>query len=124
MSRIRIITPSRLHFGLFGWGPDTPRQFGGVGLMVDDPGLEIIVEPSERWEATGPLADRALSLAHDVAERLAPEGHETGPMRIRIVRAPDAHVGLGVGTQLSLAVARALTALVGLPQSPSTPSPG
>ena len=40
MTRCRLRTPSRLHFGLFGWGPEARRQFGGVGLMVDDPGLE------------------------------------------------------------------------------------
>ena len=41
---LRILTPSRLHFGLLGWGPQAPRQFGGVGLMVERPGLEIVAE--------------------------------------------------------------------------------
>src|SRR5262245_35699678 len=104
MTRVRVETPSRLHFGLLAWGPDAPRQFGGVGLMVESPGLLLTAEPSERWAAEGPLAERALS----VAQRIAGE-----PVRIRVHRAPPEHVGLGVGTQLSLAVTRAVLALTG-----------
>ena len=63
MTRLRINTPSRLHFGLLGWGPQVPRQFGGVGLMLERPGLEIVAETAPTWEADGPLADRALDVA-------------------------------------------------------------
>jgi beta-RFAP synthase len=118
MSRLRVRTPSRLHFGLFGLGTESGRQFGGVGLMVDDPGLEVLVEPSDSWDARGPLSDRARALATDLVRRLAAEGHPVGPVRVTTLRAPEAHVGLGVGTQLSLAVARALTELAGLPDTP------
>ena len=37
------------------------------------------------------------------------------PARISVQSAPEEHVGLGVGTQLSLAVARAVLELAGLP---------
>ena len=50
----RLTAPSRLHFGLLAWGPNAPRQFGGVGLMVDHPGLTITTEPATRWTADGP----------------------------------------------------------------------
>ena len=86
--------------------------------MVDDPGLEILVEPSERWTAEGPLAKRALSIAEDVTARLREEGHHPPPARISILRAPETHIGLGVGTQLSLAIARALTEMSGIPNAP------
>lgn len=116
--RLRILTPSRLHFGLLGWGDHAPRQFGGVGLMTEDPGLEIVVEPSAAWEATGPLAERSREVAASVARRLAEEGRPVGPLRIENRRVPEAHVGLGVGTQLSLAVAKAVTEFAGLPGTP------
>lgn len=120
MNRVRVRTPARLHFGLFGWGPHTARQFGGVGLMVDEPGLEVLVEPSRHWGASGPLAPRALAIARGVAERLRDDGREAGPVRITTLRAPEAHRGLGVGTQLSLAVARVLTELAGTHDVPVT----
>jgi beta-RFAP synthase len=116
MTRVRIRTPSRLHFGLLGWGPRASRQFGGVGLMIEAPGLELIAEPAPRWRAEGPLAARSLQVAEQVAARCAAAGSAIPPARLRIVRAPAEHAGLGTGTQLSLAVARVLTRLAGLPE--------
>lgn len=113
MTRLRIQTASRLHFGLLGWGPNAPRQFGGIGLMVEDPGICLIGEPAERSEAVGPLSERVGELLRRL------EGEEAGgvalrPARIRIQSAPDEHQGLGVGTQINLAVARLLLGLSGV----------
>jgi beta-ribofuranosylaminobenzene 5'-phosphate synthase len=118
MTRVQIQTPSRLHFGLLGWGPDAPRQFGGVGLMIDAPGITLVAKPSREWSAEGPLAGRALEVAERVARQLEQAGTPLVPARIQVTHAPEEHVGLGVGTQLSLAVARALIALSGLPDPP------
>ena len=57
-SRLRIRTSSRLHFGLLGWGPEVARQFGGIGLMIDSPAIELSVEPASEWASLGPLAAR------------------------------------------------------------------
>jgi beta-RFAP synthase len=113
--RIRIQTPSRLHFGLLAWGPQSPRLFGGVGLMIEAPRLELWAEPAPQWNADGPLARRVLDVAERIAGRLAVEGVRLAPVHFRIQQAPAEHVGLGVGTQLSLAVARALFAVSELP---------
>jgi beta-RFAP synthase len=117
-TQIRIQTPSRLHFGLLAWGPHAPRQFGGVGLMVEAPRLVITAEPAEQWDAEGPLAGRARAVALSVADRLAATGISLKPSHLHIEHAPAQHVGLGVGTQLSLAVTQALFAVSALP-SPS-----
>jgi beta-ribofuranosylaminobenzene 5'-phosphate synthase len=106
MTALRLQTPSRLHFGLLGWGPDAPRQFGGVGLMVDDPGITLTARPAPAWSAEGPLAERVLRVARSVA------GQAPVPTAaFAVASAPSEHVGLGVGTQLSLAVAQALLVL-------------
>ncbi len=118
MTRVRVQTPSRLHFGLLGWGSHAARQFGGVGLMVEKPGVEIVVEPADHWVATGPLGERSLEVAMGIARRFEAQGVQIGPCRITNLSLPEAHVGLGVGTQLSLAVARALTELAGRHQQP------
>ena len=114
MTRLRLRTPSRLHFGLLGWGPQSPRQFGGVGLMIDSPGIELTAEPAPAWSAEGPLASRALDVARRVAARLEASGIPATPARMTILHAPEEHVGLGVGTQLSLAVARLILSLAGV----------
>ena len=117
MTRLALRTPSRLHFGLLSWGSKALRQFGGVGLMVDAPGLELSAGPAESWRAEGPLANRALEVAGRVAGRLAGRGFSVGPTRLEIRKAPPEHVGLGVGTQLGLGVARLLCELAGHPGS-------
>jgi beta-ribofuranosylaminobenzene 5'-phosphate synthase len=121
----RVTAPSRLHFGLLGlpaagrdrWpgldgNPGQPvRHFGGVGLMVDRPGLVVRVEPANEWSAAGPLAERALGFARRVVDSL-PVG-ERRPFRVEVQSAPAEHTGLGVGTQLGLAVARGLAVELG-----------
>lgn len=109
MIQVRVQTASRLHFGLLGWGRDAPRQFGGIGLMIEEPGLEILAEQAREPIAEGPLAARVRTLLIEIPERLAGLGiaAPASSARIRIVHAPREHIGLGAGTQVSLAVARA-----------------
>jgi beta-RFAP synthase len=59
------------------------------------------------------LADRTLRVAARVAGLLGRAGGDGPPRRFAVHRAPPEHVGLGTGTQLSLAVARALAELAG-----------
>ncbi len=113
MTRLRIRTASRLHFGLLGWGPHVRRQFGGVGLMIEAPGLELLAEPADRFHAEGPLAGRVAALLDRIQGRWA-ESTPIRPIRIEVRRATAEHTGLGVGTQLSLAVARLVMAASGV----------
>lgn len=113
--RVRVRTPSRLHFGLLGWGSGSQRQFGGLGLMVESPSLELAVEPGPAQVTQGPMADRAQRILGAVRDRLVGPGSSLLPLSVRIVQAPPQHVGLGVGTQLSLAIAAAVLRLAGEP---------
>src|SRR5437763_1551499 len=60
MKRLRLRTPSRLHFGLLARDPRAGRQFGGVRLMIDAPGLELTAVPAGRRGADGPRAPPGL----------------------------------------------------------------
>jgi beta-RFAP synthase len=116
MNALRITTPSRLHFGLLAWGPDAPRQFGGVGLMVDAPGLELVARPAATLEVGGVgLVERTRAVAEAIHARLAARGVDLPGAAIEVRRAAPEHAGLGTGTQLGLAVARLLVALAGRP---------
>ncbi len=113
---VRIRTPSRLHFGLLGWGPHPAHQFGGVGLMIDSPGIELSVEPAPDWIVEGPLASRVEEIITSLRARMLETGANLPPARIRVEGMPAEHVGLGVGTQLCLAVARTILSLAGMPE--------
>jgi beta-RFAP synthase len=122
---IRVRTGSRLHFGLFSlpsehagpWlnqegEPTIPRrQFGGVGLMIDQPGFELEVAEAKTWSAEGLLAERALQFAQAYCAGAA----LAACFAIRVESAVPPHSGLGTGTQLGLAVARALAELTRQP---------
>lgn len=122
-SRFEIIAPSRLHFGLFSLGADDRardpafdpprRRFGGVGMMIDQPELRLRIEPADRFIAVGPLAERVLEFAErwTAFHRLP----DKPPFQLRVIHAPPQHAGLGVGTQLGLSVAAALTIATGQP---------
>jgi beta-RFAP synthase len=121
---ITVQAPSRLHFGLFNLAGDThwpnsegkstlpARHFGGVGLMVRDPGVRVTVRPAISWSAEGPLADRALEYAQRLSANL-PSCFAPEPQHIVIEQCAAEHIGLGTGTQLALAVGRAVTASCG-----------
>lgn len=113
MTRLALRTPSRLHFGLLSWGSESDRQFGGVGLMVEAPGMTILAEPAEAWAASGPLAGRVLDFANRVSRLLSSRGTLVNPISFEVVKASPEHVGLGVGTQLGLAVARIISEMAG-----------
>ncbi|QEH37329.1 hypothetical protein OJF2_59190 [Aquisphaera giovannonii] len=118
MNRPEIRTPGRLHFGLLGWGPDAPRQFGGVGLMVESGGIRIAGERAPEWSAAGPLASRVLAILREIRQLAAIASHplaSAAPCHVEVLEASPEHVGLGVGTQLSLAVLRLMLELEGLP---------
>jgi beta-ribofuranosylaminobenzene 5'-phosphate synthase len=117
-ARVRIETASRLHFGLLGWGAQAARQFGGVGLMIAYPRIKLVAERAPAWIAVGPLADRVEQLLAELAARAREAGAILCPCRIAIETVPREHVGLGVGTQLSLAVARAVFDLAGATDTP------
>jgi beta-RFAP synthase len=114
MDEVVVRTGSRLHFGLLGWGVAGVRAFGGLGMMVDAPELRVVARLADAWSAQGPLAERALAVARRF-ESAGPDLPLLPPVRLTIEAAPPHHAGLGVGTQLALAVATALHALAGRP---------
>ena len=111
---IRVVAPSRLHFGLFRVptaGAEDGPAFGGVGLMVERPGVVVVVRPSDSWQFEGLLASRAQVFAARFMLSL-PE-HRRRAFQVLVERCPAEHTGLGVGTQLGLAVAKALAVACG-----------
>lgn len=121
MDSVIVWTGSRLHFGLLSvpsampeTEPDSHRSFGGVGLMLAEPEIAVRARRSERWENAGPTEDLAFR-AGDFARRIAAGFGDGSPLAIDVDACPPQHVGLGVGTQLALAVGTAVAELLGQP---------
>jgi beta-RFAP synthase len=80
--------------------------------VVDRPGVQVSVTPAPAWSAEGPSADRALAFSRQFAQTL-PADRPCPPYAVRVEHCPREHTGLGTGTQLGLAVARALALACG-----------
>ena len=105
---VEVRTPARLHFGLSSFG-GPGRQFSGLGLMVDEAGITLHGSPAEEFVTSGPHADRVEAFARNWADHQHLSALPA--VRLEVVNAPPDHVGLGIGTQLGLAVAAALSVL-------------
>jgi len=106
-----------VHFGLLAYHPEGGRQFGGVGLMLRRPDVVIRVarDPAlNDFEGSGRMADRAVAFARQFVEGAASEriAAHVPPVRIEVRRVPRPHTGLGSGTQLGMAVARAMAGMI------------
>lgn len=121
--KVTVTTGVRLHLGLLGEvapaGADDPlaRRAGGVGLMVDPPAVRVQAESANQTEvhaADPSIVERATDLLTRIHQLVG--SARVQPVRMEIT-CPREHTGLGVGTQLSLAVGAAYATLVGLPWS-------
>ncbi len=111
---VHVEAHARLHFGVLDLRGSRGRWFGGIGAAAPGPTLQLSAQLSERVSATGPDADRAL----EYAQRFLEHHGITRGARLVVERALPAHSGLGSGTQLALAVGRALAELYSLPSDP------
>jgi beta-RFAP synthase len=106
-----VETAARLHFGVLDLRGARGRWFGGIGAAAPAPTLLVSARRDATLTADGVDADRAAAFAR----RFLAHHHCDGGARVSIHRSLPAHAGLGSGTQLGLAVARALAELHGLP---------
>ena len=112
--RVTVEAPARLHFGVLDLRGHRGRRFGGIGAAVPAPSVYLEAERSDRVAALGDDADRA----REFAKRFFAYHRLEGGVQLRIHRAIPPHAGLGSGTQLGLAVARAIAGLYGLSTDP------
>lgn len=108
---ITITTGARLHFGPLAASGTTGGKFGGLGMMVSSPGYVVHAEVATRSEYLGDEAtcQRAAGFVQRIQEVT---GHVM-PVRLEFRQTIPTHAGLGSGTQLGLAIARALSELSG-----------
>ncbi len=112
-STVVVTAPSRLHFGMFSFGQENVREFGGVGTMIDAPGLRVRLRKARHFHCHGPLSARAEHAARRFAETFLSRAEPD--CEIEVEQVSEEHAGLGTGTQLALAIGRGLASLHGLP---------
>jgi beta-ribofuranosylaminobenzene 5'-phosphate synthase len=106
-----VEAPARLHMGLLDMRGELGRRFGGLGAALAVPSLLLEARRARELSAAGDESERVLQSARRF---LAHHRIEAGAA-FCVHRAIPAHAGLGSGTQLALATARALAMLYDRP---------
>jgi beta-RFAP synthase len=111
-----VESSARLHFGVLDLRGSLGRWFGGIGAAAPAPSLLVSAASAPAVEVNGVEAARA----EEAARRFLAYHRLSGGARISVHRGLPPHAGLGSGTQLALAVGRALAEINGL----TTDAPG
>ncbi|QXX75368.1 beta-ribofuranosylaminobenzene 5'-phosphate synthase family protein [Methylovirgula sp. HY1] len=110
-SSVKVETSARLHLGFLDLNGASGRKFGSLGLALDRPVTRLRIRHSDKSLVEGPERDRVAGHLRALQDHLG----LTGPYHVTIEDAIPAHVGLGSGTQVALALAAALRRLESLP---------
>jgi beta-ribofuranosylaminobenzene 5'-phosphate synthase len=117
MSRVHVSTPSRLHFGLLRLHETEGRSFGGLGMMIDRPRVELTITPALDWSVSGVATNREIQFAQRALESLPAASTQISALSIHVASTIPQHRGLGGGTQLALAIAAGVRELLALPRA-------
>ncbi len=96
--------------GFFDLSGSLGRHFGSIGVALNEHATRLSVTSAEQRAITGPSARRADKCLTLLCQAL----NVSDKLNIAIEAAIPEHVGLGSGTQMSLAIGSALNAFYGL----------
>lgn len=114
MGKFWIKTGARLHLGQLDLNGSLGRLYGGLGLAVDQPQLEITAQKDNTFSL------QCLSYEEKRVEEIARQYlayYNLPGARIEVIQTLPSHSGLGSGTQLALALGFAMTHVYGLQSS-------
>jgi beta-ribofuranosylaminobenzene 5'-phosphate synthase len=112
--RVIVETPSRIHISLIDLHGGSGRVDGGIGIALGDPRILLEARQSPELDVKGcdsTTAERIRQTAGVVLQGIRAGGSASITVRTTY----PSHIGLGSGSQLALATARALCELYGRP---------
>ncbi|MGR8942161.1 MAG: beta-ribofuranosylaminobenzene 5'-phosphate synthase family protein [Gammaproteobacteria bacterium] len=108
--KVSVTAPARLHMGFIDLSGALGRHFGSIGVALNEHATRLSVAGASRRIISGPSAARA----EKCLTTLCGAFNVPDTLEINIDSAIPEHVGLGSGTQMSLAIGAALNAFYDL----------
>lgn len=108
--KVTVIAPARLHMGFIDLSGALGRHFGSIGVALNGINTQITVSSGPDLAVNGACAERASKSVKRLCQLLDLPDR----MHISIANAIPEHIGLGSGTQLSLAIGAGLNAFFDL----------
>lgn len=109
-SKVSVIAPARLHMGFIDLSGALGRHFGSIGVALNEINTRLSIRPADHLTVTGKSASRAEKCARKLCAAL----NLPDSFSIEVEASIPEHVGLGSGTQMSLAVGMGLNHYFGL----------
>lgn len=107
ISSVSVIAPARLHMGFLDLSGALGRNFGSIGVALNDISTQLVLSKSEQPQISNPRIEKLLITfckAFNVSQNV----------QIDVLQEIPAHIGLGSGTQMALAVGCGLNTLYDL----------
>ena len=116
MIDVTITTGARLHFGPLSVQAPAGGRFGGVGVMIDSPGIALSCRVAQAdWiRADEIIAPRVAEFLRRIRQAMLEQ--KSPACEISVTQMIPSHRGFGSGTQLGLAVARAMSVISNEPE--------
>jgi beta-ribofuranosylaminobenzene 5'-phosphate synthase len=112
---VSLIAPARLHFGFLDPTGLSGRQFASLGLVIEGYNVELEARRSKTLIITGDALDEETAKFFRVTiTRLKKQYGFADDFKIVLKEKPPRHSGFGSGTQLALALSRALLEIINL----------
>ncbi len=108
--RISVEAPARLHLGFVDLNGNIGRKFGSLGLALEGLSTQVIAETTSGFHVVGDDSNRAQQYALKILQAYGLPRE----LSLSVKSAIPTHAGLGSGTQLALAIAKAISELFGL----------
>ncbi len=108
--RVAVSAPARLHLGFVDLNGDLGRRFGSLGIALESPQTRVTLRRGETLSVSGPGSARALKHLKTLIDHF----HRDDNLHLIVEAAIPEHVGLGSGTQLSIATGVAFCRLHGI----------
>ncbi|MFP4625008.1 MAG: beta-ribofuranosylaminobenzene 5'-phosphate synthase family protein [Natronomonas sp.] len=106
MPSVRVSVGSRLHVGFQNLSLSHERLYGGVGVAIEDPRIELTAAPADAVTCDD---ETVAAFARSVCDLIDVDGID-----IEVESTLPRHVGLGSGTQLALSTLAAIGEAYGI----------
>ncbi|WP_347989834.1 beta-ribofuranosylaminobenzene 5'-phosphate synthase family protein [Methylomonas sp. AM2-LC] len=102
--KVTVLAPARLHMGFIDLSGALGRDFGSIGIGLNEINTRLSITAAESLTVTGQVTKRAEKCARQLCQAL----QVAEQVHIDILSAIPEHIGLGSGTQLALAIGMGL----------------
>jgi beta-ribofuranosylaminobenzene 5'-phosphate synthase len=104
LKTVTIIAPARLHMGFFDLSGSLGRNFGSIGVALQEMATHLVLTSAPALTVNGESAQRAQRCLQELCQTLK----VSDALSLTVHKAIPEHAGLGSGTQMALAVGMAL----------------